>query len=146
MSTDFRAHPGSEFAVVNTLAKWKKLEPNEIDFSQGFSQKVVSIVVSISRSVFNSLLASGNFCYLLVYLENINLILAFIINIISQSVGHLNISSASIVCSNTEMHVILYTTVNVYTAIIISYSLGYLSGSVDRTREFITFLFLSTAL
>ena len=33
-----RANPGSEFVVANTLAKWKKLEPNEI----GFSQKVVS--------------------------------------------------------------------------------------------------------
>ena len=30
----------SEFIVANTLAEWKKLEPNEIDFSQGFSQKV----------------------------------------------------------------------------------------------------------
>ena len=35
-----RAYPGSEFVVANTLAKWKKLEPNEINFSQGFSQKV----------------------------------------------------------------------------------------------------------
>ena len=34
--------PGSEFVVANTLTKRKKLEPNEIDFSQGFSQKVVS--------------------------------------------------------------------------------------------------------
>ena len=38
-----RAYPGSEFIVANTLAKWKMLEPNEINFSQGlkFSQKVV---------------------------------------------------------------------------------------------------------
>ena len=35
-----RAYPGSEFVVAYTLAKWKKLEPNEINFSQGFSQKV----------------------------------------------------------------------------------------------------------
>ena len=28
-----RANPGSEFFVANTLAKWKKLEPNEIDSS-----------------------------------------------------------------------------------------------------------------
>ena len=35
-----RAYPGSEFDVANTLAKWKKLEPNEIEISQGFSQKV----------------------------------------------------------------------------------------------------------
>ena len=55
-----RTYPSSEFVVANTLAKWKKLEPNEIDFSQGFSQKVVSR----SCSVFNSLPASGNFCHL----------------------------------------------------------------------------------
>ena len=36
-------YPGSEFVVANTLAKWIKLEPNEIDFSQGFSQKLFSI-------------------------------------------------------------------------------------------------------
>ena len=35
-----RAYPGSEFVVANNLAKLKKLEPNEINFSQGFSQKV----------------------------------------------------------------------------------------------------------
>ena len=82
----------------------------------------------------------------MIYLENINLILAFIINIISQPIEHLNISSAFIVCSNTEMHVILYSIVNVYTAIMINYPIGYLSGSVDRTLEYITFIFLSTAL
>ena len=37
-----RADPGSEFVAANTFAKWKKLEPNEISFSQGFNQKVVS--------------------------------------------------------------------------------------------------------
>ena len=37
----YRAYPGSEFVVANTLAKWKKLEPNEINSSQGVSQKVV---------------------------------------------------------------------------------------------------------
>ena len=37
-----RAHPGSKFVVANTLVKWKKLEPNEINLSQGFSQKVVA--------------------------------------------------------------------------------------------------------
>ena len=45
-----RAYPGSEFVIANTLAKWKKLEPNEIDFSQGFSLKVESR----NCSVFNS--------------------------------------------------------------------------------------------
>ena len=38
-----RAYPGSELVVANTLAK--KLEPNEINFSQGFSQKVYKQVV-----------------------------------------------------------------------------------------------------
>ena len=56
----FRAYPSSEFLVANTLANWKKLEPNEIDFSQGFSQRVV----------FNSLPASGNFCHLLITFAN----------------------------------------------------------------------------
>ena len=83
---------------------------------------------------------------ILVYLENINLILAFIINIISQPIEHLNISSAFIVCSNMEMHVIPYNTVNVYTAIMINCPIGYLSGSVGRTCEYITFIFLGTAL
>ena len=50
----FRAYPGSEFVVANNLAKWEKLEPNEINFGQGFSQKVVST----SCFVFNSLLGA----------------------------------------------------------------------------------------
>ena len=61
-----RAFPGSEFVVANTLAKWKKFEPNEINFSQGFSQKVVST----SCFVFNSLPARGNFCCLLITFAN----------------------------------------------------------------------------
>ena len=54
-----RGYPGSEFVVANTLAKWKKLEPNEIYFSQGFSQKV-----STSCFVFNSLpaMSADNVC------------------------------------------------------------------------------------
>ena len=68
MSTHFRAHPGSESVVANTLAHWKKLEPNEIDFSQGLSQKVHG--VSRSCSVLNSLSASGNFCHLLITFAN----------------------------------------------------------------------------
>ena len=58
----YRAYPGSEFVVANTLAKWKKLEPNKIEFSQGFSQKVVSRTCS----VFNSFPASGDLCQLLI--------------------------------------------------------------------------------
>ena len=57
-----RAYPGSEFVVANSLAKRKKLEPNENDFSHEFSQKVVSR----SFSAFNSLPASGNFWHLLI--------------------------------------------------------------------------------
>ena len=57
----FRAYPGSEFVVANTLAKWKNLERNEINLSQGFSQKVVST----SCFVFNSLPTRSDFCCLL---------------------------------------------------------------------------------
>ena len=85
------AYPNSEFIVANTFAKRKKLEPNDINFSQGFSQKVV-------------------------ILENNNPILAFFINIISQPIQHLNISSAFIVYTITEMHMVLYNTIDVYPA------------------------------
>ena len=61
-----RAYPGSEFVVANTLAKWEKLEPNEINFNQGFSQKVVST----SCFVFNSLPARGTFGCLLITFAN----------------------------------------------------------------------------
>ena len=54
------------FVEANTLAKTKKLEPNEIDFSQGFSQKVVSR----NCFVFNSLPASSHYCHLLVTFAN----------------------------------------------------------------------------
>ena len=37
-----RANTGSEFPVASTIANCKNLESNEIDYSQGFSQKVVS--------------------------------------------------------------------------------------------------------
>ena len=50
-------------------------------------------------------------------LSNINLILAFIINIISQLIWHLNISPAFIVRTNTEVHWVLYITIDVYAAI-----------------------------
>ena len=60
------AYPGSEFVVANTSAKWKKLEPNERNISQGFSQKVVST----SCFVFNSLPARGDFCCLLITFAN----------------------------------------------------------------------------
>ena len=44
----------------------EKFEPNEIDLSQGFSQKVELKICS----VFNSLPASGNFCHMLITLAN----------------------------------------------------------------------------
>ena len=54
-----RAYPGSEFVVANTLAKWKKFEPNEINLSQGFSQKVLtSCFVSYSLSA----MSADNLC------------------------------------------------------------------------------------
>ena len=61
-----RAYPSSEFVVANNLSKWKKLEPIEINFSQGFSQKEVST----SCFVFNSLPARGDFCCLLITFAN----------------------------------------------------------------------------
>ena len=32
LKIEIRSYPSSEFDVANTLAKWKKLKPNEIDF------------------------------------------------------------------------------------------------------------------
>ena len=68
LASEYRAFPGSEFVVANTLAKWKKLKPNEIDFSQGFtfSQREISR----SCSVFNSLPISSDFCHLLISFAN----------------------------------------------------------------------------
>ena len=51
--------------LAQNLAKWKKLEPNEINFSQGFSEKVVS-----TSFVFNSLPARGTFGCLLITIAN----------------------------------------------------------------------------
>ena len=48
-------------------------------------------------------------------LLNINLILAFIINIISQLIEHLNISPTFILHTNMEMHVVLYIAIVVDT-------------------------------
>ena len=55
----FRAYLGSEFVVANTVAKWEKLEPNEINFGQVFSQKV-----STSCFEFNALpdMSADNLC------------------------------------------------------------------------------------
>ena len=57
-----RAYLDSEFVEANTLAKWKKMMPNEIDFSQGFCQKVVSRDCSLP--------ASGDYCHLLITFAN----------------------------------------------------------------------------
>ena len=62
-----RAYPGSEFVAANTLAEKKKWEPNKINFSQGFSKKVVST----SCFVFFKLFAYwGDFCCLLITFAN----------------------------------------------------------------------------
>ena len=63
--SNIRVYPDSEFVVANTLAKWKKLEPNDINFSQGFSQKVVS-----TSFIFNSLPARADFYCLLITFAN----------------------------------------------------------------------------
>ena len=54
-----RAYPGLEFVVANTLAKWKKLEPNQINSSQGLPESNIN-----KCSVFNSLplLSADNLC------------------------------------------------------------------------------------
>ena len=60
------AYPGSEFFVANTYAERKKLEPNEINFSQGFSQRVVPTSCFMN----NSLPARVDFCCLLITFAN----------------------------------------------------------------------------
>ena len=62
----FWPYPGSNCAVANTLAKCKKLEPNEINFSQGFGQKVLSK----SCFVYISLPTRGDFYCLLITVAN----------------------------------------------------------------------------
>ena len=57
------AYTGSDLVVSNTIAKWIKFEPNEKNFSQGFSQKLFCIL-------FNSLPSSGDFCHLLITFAN----------------------------------------------------------------------------
>ena len=54
----FRAYPGLEFVVANTLAKRIELMPNVINLSQK--------VVSNSCFVFNPLPSMGDFCCLLI--------------------------------------------------------------------------------
>ena len=56
-------------------------------------------------------------------IEIINLILAFIINMISQPIEHLNISSALIVYTSTGMTMVLNNTIDVYTAVMINWGL-----------------------
>ena len=56
-----RAYPGSDFVVANTLAKCKKLEPNEINFSHGFSQKEVSTCCFVFTWLAGNLLPADNF-------------------------------------------------------------------------------------
>ena len=81
-----------------------------------------------------------------VYLENINLILAFIINIISQPIELLNISWAFIVDTNTERHVILFNTIDIYTAIMLIWlSVAYVAQWVELVNIAHIF-FLSFAL
>ena len=56
-----RAYPGSELVVANTLAKWKKLEPNVLTLAK---------VLARSCSVFNSFPTSVDFCCLLITFAN----------------------------------------------------------------------------
>ena len=52
-----------------------------------------------------------------IYLENINLILAFIINIISQPIELLIYIFGVHRITNTDMHVVLFNSIDKYTAI-----------------------------
>ena len=58
--------PWLKICCSQHFSQMEKLEPNEIDFSQGFSLKVVSR----SCPVFNSLPASSDFCHLLITFAN----------------------------------------------------------------------------
>ena len=40
-----RAYPSSEFFVANTLAKWKKLEPNKLTLAMALARKWYQEVV-----------------------------------------------------------------------------------------------------
>ena len=71
------------------------------------------------------------------YLENINLILAFIINLISQPIEHLNISSAFIVKLIRKCTWYFLTQWSLHTALTFSC----LGGSVGMIREYCTLLF-----
>ena len=64
-------------------------------------------MVNAGRSVHLTTLFSWASLNKQLYLYYINLILAFIITIISQLIEHVIISSAVIVHTNTEMHVVL---------------------------------------
>ena len=56
----------AQICCIQHSSQMEKLEPNEINFSQGFSQKVVST----SCFVFISLPARGDFCCLLITFAN----------------------------------------------------------------------------
>ena len=86
--------------------------------SCGSSQTVISLYALTRLSKYKTIHVMVNPILLL---ENINLILAFIITTISKPIKHLNISPAFIVYTNTEIHVVLYNTIDVYTAIMINW-------------------------
>ena len=62
MLSHVSANAGSEFVVAITLAKWEKLYLNEINFSQGFSQKVVSTSFFLYFTLYPLLLSADNLC------------------------------------------------------------------------------------
>ena len=46
-----RAYHGSEFVIANTLAKWKKLEPNEINFRLSLKICMFAVLLPINFSL-----------------------------------------------------------------------------------------------
>ena len=59
-----RAYPGFEFAVANTLAKWKKLEPNEINLAKVLVRKQYQVLY------LTCLPTRVDFCCLLITIAN----------------------------------------------------------------------------
>ena len=125
--------------VLFVISVWKYF-PLEEHLIQILFLKYEIVLDLLCKTNYHEVIAW--FCFQLnIFLEDINLILAITINIISQPIEYLNISSVYIVCSNSEMQVIPYSTVNVYTAILIK------CLSVTWVAQWVTtFIFLSSEL
>ena len=93
--------------VKNTLIEWFTVNQESIFFALVECNQPANIALFEFSSVksLNQKVLSKSKGKRLVLLENIDLALALIINIISQLIEHLNISSVFIAYINTKMHV-----------------------------------------